>query len=135
MMAEAMIRKSDYDLCEQENSNLRRHLAWAGKFLSTEQIWELQTMIELPIEDGGVVKDGTESDYEYTQEIKRLCVKAAELLREAIPETIESPERYMSDMDNANWWGRAEGVANKLMEFDPPSPEACLAAIRNCKRV
>ena len=36
------VPKSDYDLCDAENSNLRRHLLWAAQFLSPDQKAELR---------------------------------------------------------------------------------------------
>ena len=51
------VPKSDYDLCDAENSNLRRHLLWAAQFLSREQQAELRERIRRPIEDGGATDD------------------------------------------------------------------------------
>lgn len=125
-MGEEMIKRSDYELCEDENSNLRKCLAWAGKHLTPQQRHELRGMIERTIQDGGVVEDGKESDWKYVKEIQSLCVKAAVALREAV-ETDDPVALIQS-----NWSARADDLAGKLMEFDPPSPEACLAEIRNC---
>ena len=114
-----------YDLADLENSNLRKCLAFAGRHLSGEQRAQLRAMIERPIDCGGVVKDAADDQFEENQEIKRLCVKAAGLLREAI-ET-DDPAALL----NSNWSSRADDLASKLMEFDPPTPEASLAEIRN----
>ena len=57
MSEKAMVPKSDYDLCDAENSNLRRHLLWAAQFLSREQQAELRERIRRPIEDGGATGD------------------------------------------------------------------------------
>ncbi len=51
------VLKSDYDLCDAENSNLRRHLLWAAQFLNANQRAELQKRVQTTIEDGGVVGD------------------------------------------------------------------------------
>lgn len=128
-MIEAMVKKSDYDLCEDENSNLRKCLAWAGKFLSPQQRAELRAMIERPIQDGGVVKDSSDDAYAETHEIERLCVKAAGVLREAV-ETDD-----LVALLESNWSARADDLASKLMEYDPPTQEASLAEIRNFNEI
>ena len=48
-----MVPKSDYDLCDAENSNLRRHLLWAAQFSVAGAAAELRERIRRPIEDGG----------------------------------------------------------------------------------
>ena len=52
------VPKSDYDLADRENSNLRRHLLWAAQYLAPAQRAELANRVRQPIEDGGVVDDG-----------------------------------------------------------------------------
>ena len=128
-MTGAMIKKSDYDLCEDENSNLRKCLAWAGRLLAADQRVTLRGMIERPIQDGGVVEDSSDDARKEIQEITRLCVKAAGILREAV-ET-DDPVALI----NSSWSARADDLASKLMEFDPPTNEATLAEIRNCSAV
>ena len=129
MPNEPMIKKSDYDLCEDENSNLRKCLAWAGRLLTPEQRVTLRDMIERPIQDGGVVEDNSDDERREIEEIRRLCVKTAGVLREAV-ET-DDPVALI----NSNWSARADDLASKLMEFDPPTKDATLAEIRNCSAV
>ena len=59
-----MVPKSDYDLCNAENSNLRRHLLWAAQFLSPEQKAELRKRVSKSVEDGGVTDDELSDDKE-----------------------------------------------------------------------
>lgn len=58
------VPKSDYDLCDAENSNLRRHLLWAAQFLTAEQKAELQKRVRQSIDDGGVTDDAMSDDKE-----------------------------------------------------------------------
>src|SRR5487761_2232113 len=74
---EPAVPKSDYDLCEAENSNLRHHLLWAAQLLTPEQQAELAKRMRLPIEDGGVTGDGLsdskEEDLRRDKAIELLC--------------------------------------------------------------
>lgn len=115
MPAAGTIKRECYEIAEHENSNLRKCLAWAGFRLSAADRAALAGMIRRGINDGGAVEDSSDDALEEIDEIKRLCVKAAGLLRDQEHDT--------------QWWALAEDVANKLMEFDPPSPEN-LAALR-----
>jgi hypothetical protein len=128
------VSKQSYDLSELENSNLRKHLAWTGQYLTTDQCKELARRIRGPLEAGGVVEDSDEENWEYVREIKRLCVKAAELLRE-VDLCRSRHEPLSTELSDLNWFARAEDLANKLIEFDPPSVEAGLAVIRNTDEV
>ncbi len=118
------------ELCEEENSNLRKHLLWAAQFLTVEQRRELRNKLMEPIEYGGVVENQAEDNHQDIIEIKRLCVKAAKYLRVAIkviPADANLPNHY--------WHAMAEMLANNLMQFDPPSPTASLAEIRNASEI
>lgn len=75
-MQNETVSKADYDLCEAENSNLRRHLLWAAQHLNAEQRKELAARVRTPIEDGGVTEDATSE----TKEIALRRDKAIELL-------------------------------------------------------
>jgi len=72
-----MVQKSDYDLCDAENSNLRRHLLWAAQFLTHDQKIELRKRISQPIEEGGVTDDelseGKEISLRRDKAINLLC--------------------------------------------------------------
>lgn len=120
------MNQSDYDLCDQENSNLRRCLAWAGKLLTHEQRLELAKMIKGPIVEGGVVLDDHEAQMEEYQQFKRDCVEAANMLRVVIETT------KLETLEKNNWFGRAEALATRLMSYDPPADESLLS-IRNEK--
>ncbi len=133
-MTNKTVSKESYDLCEEENSNLRKCLAWAGKHLSHHQRRELAAMIKRPIDEGGVVEDGAEQDWEYISEMKRLCVKAAELLNQAALANLTG-DNLVKTLDKTNWFGQASEISYRLMEFDPPSPEASLAQIRNTEEI
>lgn len=133
-MADETVSKECYDLCELENSNLRKCLAWAGKHLTPDQRIELALMIRRPLDAGGIVEDGTEQDWEYIREMKRLCVRAAELLNQAVDKVHTGPN-LIKALDKTNWFSHAGDVANRLMEFDPPAPEASLAEIRNVEAI
>jgi hypothetical protein len=125
------VREEDYNLCDLENSNLRKCLHWAATFLPVDKLIQLRDKIEKPFDEGGVSAAG-EEEHEEMILIKKLCVKAAGLLREVI----NSPTTKISDeLDTKNWYGRAEQTASALMEFDPPAPEASLVEIRNAKEV
>lgn len=41
-------------LCENENSNLRKHLLWCAKKLQDADVKELKARLRGPVEDGGV---------------------------------------------------------------------------------
>ena len=130
------VAKESYDLCELENSNLRRCLAWAGKHLTKAQRIELAQMIRKPIDEGGVIECGKEQDFEaWEKEVRPKCVKVAELLREAIEakdtNTKDQVTWFKAVLEKANWFGRAESLSVYFMEFDPPVPEATLIEIRN----
>lgn len=58
------VSKEDYDLCDAENSNLRRHLLWTAQFLTAEQKAELQKRVRQSIDDGGVTDDDMSDDKE-----------------------------------------------------------------------
>ena len=55
----ATVPKSNYDLCNRKNSNLRGHLLWAAQFLTPEQRAGLAQRVKKPVEAGGVIDDGT----------------------------------------------------------------------------
>lgn len=122
MAAAGTIRRECYELCEAENSNLRKLLAWAGYRLSERDRNVLAGMIRKNHDGGGVIEDSADDDLEESTEIKRKCVKAAELLREAV-------ERIPATAGMDGWCGRADALASALMEYDPPQPQN-LAALR-----
>ena len=74
---EPTVPKSDYNLCDRENSNLRRHLLWAAQYLAPAQRAELVERVRQPIEDDGVVDDGMAEDKDYSlrrdKAIELLC--------------------------------------------------------------
>ena len=129
---EEYVSIESYNLCELENSNLRKQLAWAATHLIHEQKLELKAQIEKSLDQGGVTKDASDDRFEEIQEIKRLCVKAADMFREIT--TFDGPE-LLDQLDKINWYARADDLAGKLMEFDPPTEEANLAVIRNTKAI
>ena len=93
------VPKSDYDLCDAENSNLRRHLLWAAQFLTAEQKAELRKRVQQPIDDGGV----TDDELSEGREIALRRDKAIELLCDYC-DTIKDD-------------GTAEARANNLRAF------------------
>ncbi len=124
------VSQESYELCELENSNLRRCLAWAGKHLTPEQRAELAIIIRAQIEAGGVTTGDEEAQWQYQKEIQQLCVRAAELLNKAVSLVHTGPS-LVESLDRINWFTHADHVANLLMEFDPPEPAASLASITN----
>lgn len=58
------VSREDYELCNRENSNLRRHLLWAAQLLTPAQQAELRKRVVQPIEDGGVTDDAMTDDKE-----------------------------------------------------------------------
>lgn len=125
---EGMISKTAYELCELENSNLRKCLVYAGERLPEAVRAEIGVMVRKPLDDGGVVTDGAEERAEELAEFQKLCVRAAEMLREGV-------DYIPVTDDDKHWCARADELAGKLMEYDPPSPEASLAEIRNTEEV
>ena len=136
MTTDATVLKIDYDLCEAENSNLRRCLAWCGKHLTQAQKAELAAMIRQPIAKGGVLNDNAEDEHEHIIELKRLAVKAAGMLEEIIKlPTMAVSDTRITIRVPQDWFAKADDLANKLMEYDPPTPEASLADIRNTQAI
>ncbi len=119
------------ELCELENSNLRKCLAWTGQFLTIEQKKVLAAMIRRPLEQGGVTQGDEEARWENSKEWQTTFVRAAELLQQAIK--AGGKDSMGRSLDRTNWFAHAEQVANLLMEFDPPEPEASLAQITNAE--
>jgi hypothetical protein len=126
------ISQESYELCELENSNLRRCLAWAGRHLTADQRAELAIMIGSRMEDGGVTTGDEEAQWQYQKEIQQLCVRAAELLNKAVS-LVHTGPNLVESLDRINWFTHADQVANMLMEFDPPEPAASLAVITNAE--
>jgi hypothetical protein len=55
--------KEDYELCDRENTNLRKHLLWCASFLNNEQRKELAQKISKTVKDGGVTEDLKEDTF------------------------------------------------------------------------
>ena len=76
-MSPAGLREG-YELSEQENSNLRRHLLWAAQFLNPEQRKELGKRISnKTIAEGGVIVDSYEEEAAemktFYNKVDRIC--------------------------------------------------------------
>lgn len=103
------VPSGDLELCEQENSNLRKHLLWAAQFLSDAQKRELRDRLAGPIHAGGVVDDNDADERE--EELQR--DKAIEALTDHI-------ERAVANGADDAWIATADELANQLRGFLRP---------------
>jgi hypothetical protein len=108
------------DLCELENSNLRKCLAWAGSRLSLDDRRILVEMIKRPVTKGGVLEDGREDDRRDLIECEKLLRRFTAHLREAL----DSREMIPS------WWIIADHLCGRADEWEPNKQEPTLHELR-----
>jgi hypothetical protein len=112
---------------EQENANLREILARTTKYLSPTQRTFLAVMLNKPVSDGGVSKNQVEIDWERVEQVKGYCDEAAQLLVYALSSTDENGNAKL----DKEWEEKALKITNQLINYEPPSPAANLAILRN----
>ncbi len=117
----ATVSKEDFDLCDLENSNLRKCLAWCGARLAIEDRRILIEMIKHPIEQGGVIEDGREQDRHDLIECEKLLRRMAEHIEKAIDD---------ADALIAGWFFEAEALCERAREWEPKKQEPTLAELR-----
>jgi hypothetical protein len=114
------ITRAEYDLCDLENSNLRKCLAWAGAKLSIEDRRTLASMIKGPITKGGVVEDGREEDRRDLIDCEKLLRRMTDHVQAAIDTKTMLP----------GWWLDADNLCNRAREWEPKKQEPTLHEIR-----
>ena len=93
------VSKSDYDMCEDENSALRQHLLWAAQHLTAEQRIELRRRVQ--------GHNGSDQVY-----IDRLSET-----QEAAMERDKAIERLCDYCDTIKDGGKASLLANELRTY------------------
>jgi len=113
---------------DRENSNLRRHLAWAAQYLPPQRILELRDRIEARIENGGVVEAGGEEDEEFA----RTMLKAMERLIDLAQVLINGNSSEIIDRAH-----EIEAAANNLAGYLPEDdiPPMSIHVIRSQARI
>ena len=114
------VSREDYDLCDLENSNLRRCLAWCGARMPIEDRATLVGMIKRPLTQGGVLEDGREDDRRDLIE----CEKLLRRMTDHIQTAIDSREMIPS------WWLIADGLCSRAREWEPKRQEPTLHELR-----
>jgi hypothetical protein len=114
--------KDDYDLCDKENENLRRHLAWAGALLTPDQRRDLAKRIDKPIDDGGVTEDSVEEDREEILRALLTLKRAADHL-----------EKGAHGVTSGLWPAQASSLVNQARAYEPIL-DATLAEVRKTVR-
>lgn len=105
-------KNSDLLLCELENANLRRLLAWAATKLDDGDRGALAAMLDSGLDHGGVTSDTTEEDREEYVKVKDLLVALAAHV-DLIMESEETP---------SSWYDRAEGLLEQARAYEPKNP-------------
>jgi hypothetical protein len=117
----ATISRAEYNLCDLENSNLRKCLAWAGARLSIEDRLTLASMIRGPITTkGGIVEDGREEDRRDLIECEKLLRRMTDHVQSAIDTKTLLP----------GWWLDADNLCNRAREWEPKLQEPTLHEVR-----
>jgi hypothetical protein len=105
--------KSEYDLAERENDNLRSALAWAANHLTVAEKDELEKRLDATIEEGGVTGNGREDDlHKATQVLLNLAAHVESLL-------IGDPEKVLN---RPYWLARLDHLINIAREFEEKHP-------------
>jgi hypothetical protein len=109
------VSKADFDLCDRENSNLRRHLLWAAQRMGPADLAELRSMLaDKTITDGGFVGEQADADRADLVEARRLALALTDL----VDELVASPRH--STLDRLA--GRLDDKACALRNVLGPEP-------------